>query len=136
MTVPLAETTRALRRETRAPAVLAVAGFCALLASWLGWIFFGEVPVRVEVRGVVDGDRVQVLLPDPELRGYAARLRSVGSSEAFAAEVRHSEAGAVELHVREAGLRHGDSVVVEVEVERTSPWGVVERALRGGEPDR
>lgn len=139
MTVPFSETTRSLAGESRLSSIVAVLAAVVLLVLWVVWLFLGELPQRIEGRGVMHGDRIVVDLDlDLDLGRVAKQQPAVVTSVAGQHPPLRAEVSEVEpaivlrvLEPVEPSLGEGSwEVRVEVEVARPSPWQLLEDALR------
>lgn len=135
MTVPFSETTRSLAGESRLSSIVAVLAAVVLLALWVVWLFLGELPQRIEGRGVMQGDRIVVELDASRVaKQQPAVVTSLaGQHPPLRAEVSEVEPSVVlrVLGPVEPSVDQGSSEVhVEIEVARPSPWQLLEDALR------
>jgi hypothetical protein len=139
VTVPFFETTRSLAAESRLPSLVAVIAAVVLLVVWTVWLFVGELPQRVAGPGAMDGARVvaDVARGRPIPVGRPAIVTRPGSGQPpLRAEVvatAPDASASVVLRVTDDAPPPADDPIdvwVEVEVDRPSPWVLLERILR------
>jgi hypothetical protein len=140
VTVPFFETTRSLAAESRRPSMVAVVAAVVLLGAWGAWLFGGELPQRVEGSGALRGTRViaelgrgrTIAVGRPAIVTLPGRAHPPLRAEVAAATL--DAAASVELRVLDDVPPLGDEpvdVLVEVEVDRMSPWELLQQTLRG-----